>query len=84
MSLGLEVLRQELVPVADVITPNVDEAAVLAGIEAAPENAPWEDVLPGLRTTASKLRDLGTRAVVITGGHLPEANDYLSYVKTES
>ncbi len=79
--LGLEVLRQELVPVADVITPNVDEAAVLAGIEAAPKNAPWEDVLPGLRTTASKLRDLGTRAVVITGGHLTEANDYLSYVQ---
>jgi hydroxymethylpyrimidine/phosphomethylpyrimidine kinase len=78
---GLQVLRQELLPLADVITPNVDEAAMLAGSEAAPVNAPWEELLPWLRTTAAELHRVGGRAVVITGGHLAESNDYLSYVE---
>ena len=78
---GLQVLRDKFLPLADVITPNVDEAAALAGIEAPPVCAPWEELLPWLRATSGKLRGLGSRAVVITGGHLTEANDYLSYVE---
>ena len=78
---GSEVLREELLPLADVITPNVDEAAVLAGSGAPPGDRPWQDLLPWLRTTAAELRRLDSRAVVITGGHLQQANDYLSYVE---
>ena len=78
---GLPVLRKELLPLADVITPNLDEAAVLTGIEAAQTQAPWEEVLRWLRMVAATLHGLGSRAIVITGGHLPEANDYLSYVE---
>jgi hydroxymethylpyrimidine/phosphomethylpyrimidine kinase len=78
---GLRVLREELLPLADVSTPNLDEAAVLAGIETAPAERPWEDVLPWLRMAAAKLHGLGSRAVVITGGHLQEANDYLSCIE---
>jgi hydroxymethylpyrimidine/phosphomethylpyrimidine kinase len=78
---GLQILREELLPLADIITPNVDEAALLAGIEVVPTQVPWEEVLPWLRTTAAKLRSLGSRTVVITGGHLPTANDYLSYLE---
>ncbi len=78
---GINVLREELLPLADVITPNVEEAAVLARTTAAPVAASWEEVLPWLRTTAAELRKLGSRAVVITGGHLKAANDYLSYVE---
>jgi hydroxymethylpyrimidine/phosphomethylpyrimidine kinase len=78
---GLQALRQELLPLADVITPNVDEATVLAEGEAVPVGVPWEELLPWLRTTSAQLRRLGSRAVVITGGHLREANDYLSYVE---
>jgi len=77
---GLQVVREELLPLADVITPNVDEAAALAGT-AAPVDAPWEELLPWLRTTAAGLQALGSRAILITGGHLREANDYLSYVE---
>jgi hydroxymethylpyrimidine/phosphomethylpyrimidine kinase len=76
---GQEVLVKRLLPLADVITPNVDEAAALAGVEPVATDAPWEEVLPRLRAMAGKLRELGSRAVVITGGHLPEANDYLLY-----
>ena len=78
---GLEVLREELLPLADVITPNLDEAAALVDTAAAPTQATWEAVLPWLQDTAAQLRAMGSQAVVITGGHLPEtANDYLSYL----
>jgi len=77
---GLQVLKGELLPLADVITPNLEEMAVLAGIEAAPTRASWEEVLPWLRTASAKVHGLGGRAIIITGGHLPEANDYLSSV----
>jgi len=35
--------------------------------------------LPSLREIAASLHELGAKAVVITGGHLQSANDYLSY-----
>jgi hydroxymethylpyrimidine/phosphomethylpyrimidine kinase len=76
---GLQVLRQELLPLADLITPNVDEASALAETNPEPVSLLWDDILPGLRATATRLCELGSRAVVITGGDLPEANDYLSY-----
>ena len=81
---GLEVVLKRLLPLCDVITPNVDEAAALAGADPVATNASWEEVLPRLRAMAGKLRDLGSRAVVITGGHLPQANDYLLYEKAGS
>src|ERR1022692_1653035 len=74
---GQEVLVRRLLPLCDVITPNVDEAAALAGVEPVATDAPWEEALPRLRAMAVKLRELGSRAVVITGGHLQPANDYL-------
>jgi hydroxymethylpyrimidine/phosphomethylpyrimidine kinase len=76
---GREVLRDRLIPLCDVITPNVDEAAVLAGAEPVAANASWEEALPRLRAMAGRLRELGSRAVVITGGHLRPADDYLLY-----
>ncbi len=76
---GREVLIKRLLPLADVITPNIDEAAILAGVQPAAADAPWDEMLPALRAMAEKLRQLGARTVVITGGHLAQANDYLSY-----
>jgi hydroxymethylpyrimidine/phosphomethylpyrimidine kinase len=77
---GLAVIRKWLLPLCDVATPNVHEAAKLTGMDVSwvSESKSWTEALPRLRELASKLHDLGCRAAVITGGHLREANDYLS------
>ena len=58
---GVRVLRAELLPRAFVVTPNLPEAATLAGrpIRSA------EDV----REAARRIYDMGPGAVIITGGH---------------
>jgi hydroxymethylpyrimidine/phosphomethylpyrimidine kinase len=74
--LGLEVLRAML-PLCEVITPNISEAAVLARTEPLAENMDWESARPQIRRLAAKLHELGAKAVVVTGGHLDPANDFL-------
>ena len=77
---GVEIIRRVFLPICDVITPNFYEANRLAGLEfgAIFASNSYEKALPEVRQVASKLHELGARSVVITGGHLPEANDYLS------
>jgi hydroxymethylpyrimidine/phosphomethylpyrimidine kinase len=58
---GQRALRSELLARARVVTPNVAEAATLAGHPIATMDA--------ARDAARRIRDLGPRAVVITGGH---------------
>jgi hydroxymethylpyrimidine/phosphomethylpyrimidine kinase len=74
---GIYVLR-EMLPLCDVITPNLGEAATLAGLPPMSDNTAWETAVPELRRLATKLHELGSRNVVITGGHLHPANDFLS------
>jgi hydroxymethylpyrimidine/phosphomethylpyrimidine kinase len=76
---GLEILRRRLIPLCDVMTPNVGEAADLVAVEPVATGAAWDAALPRMREMAGGLHALGARAVVITGGHLQSANDYLSY-----
>jgi hydroxymethylpyrimidine/phosphomethylpyrimidine kinase len=75
---GLEVLRSRLLPMAEVITPNIEEAAELAGIGHLHPGTHWEGALAWLSRAADKLHQRGARNVVITGGHLLEPNDLLS------
>jgi len=76
---GLVVLRTRLIPLCDVVTPNTNEAAILVGAEPITEGTSWQCALPQLRRWATQLHELGAKGVVITGGHLRPANDYLSY-----
>ncbi|HEY8584349.1 MAG TPA: bifunctional hydroxymethylpyrimidine kinase/phosphomethylpyrimidine kinase, partial [Capillimicrobium sp.] len=62
-----QALRELILPLATVVTPNVAESRVLAG---ASEDAPLEDV-------AARILALGARSVIITGGHREEATDLL-------
>jgi len=68
---GTKLLIEKLIPLADVITPNVDEAAVLTGLQVTD--------LDEMRAAAAKLHEMGSTALVITGGHLDKAIDLLSF-----
>jgi hydroxymethylpyrimidine/phosphomethylpyrimidine kinase len=59
---AVQALRERLLPLAAVVTPNVPEAEVLAGRALSGE----ED----LRRAAVEIAALGPRAVVMKGGHL--------------
>lgn len=68
---GLSLLTERLLPLATVITPNVDEAAALTGREVSN--------LEQMRWAAGRLHEMGAASVVITGGHLDKAIDLLSF-----
>lgn len=68
---GVRVLVEHLLPLADVITPNVDEAAAITGLKVTD--------LDEMKAAAAKLHELGAAAVVVTGGHLEKAIDLLSF-----
>ena len=62
---GVAALRERLLPLARVVTPNLAEAAVLAGRDV--------HTLADMREAARCIRDLGPRAVLVKGGHLAGA-----------
>ena len=68
---GTKILASELLPLASVITPNVEEAAVLTGLPVTN--------LEQMRAAALKLHEMGAESVVVTGGHLDKAIDLLSF-----
>jgi hydroxymethylpyrimidine/phosphomethylpyrimidine kinase len=68
---GIKLLIERLIPLADVVTPNIDEAAAITGIKV-------KD-LEDMKVASAKLHELGAPAVVITGGHLEKATDLLSF-----
>jgi hydroxymethylpyrimidine/phosphomethylpyrimidine kinase len=70
-SSGSRLMIERLVPLATVVTPNLDEAAALTGVVV---NNPEQ-----MKSAALKLHSLGAAAVVVTGGHLEKAIDLLSF-----
>ncbi len=68
---GRGVLLEVLLPLATVVTPNVEEASALTGMAVAdPEQ---------MRAAAVVLHEMGAAAVVVTGGDLEKAIDLLSF-----
>lgn len=67
---GVRVLKQELLQLSDVITPNVDEAETLTGVRTRTSDA--------MRAAALSMHELGAINVIITGGHLARPTDFLS------
>jgi hydroxymethylpyrimidine/phosphomethylpyrimidine kinase len=68
---GTRRLIERLIPLAKVITPNLEEASLLTGM--AVTN------LEQMREAAVRLHAMGSRNVVVTGGDLVKAIDLLSF-----
>jgi len=68
---AVEALKQDLLPLATVLCPNIPEAEELAGVTLKQE----KDIAPLLR----RLHALGPKYILLKGGHLPSASavDYL-------
>jgi hydroxymethylpyrimidine/phosphomethylpyrimidine kinase len=67
---GLQVMKQRILGRACVITPNIDEAAGLTGLNVT--------TLAEMRAAASCLHEMGARNVIITGGHMDPPHDLIS------
>jgi hydroxymethylpyrimidine/phosphomethylpyrimidine kinase len=61
------ILRSQLLPLAEVVTPNIPEAEVLIGGRI--------ETLEDMRAAASAIFDLGAKHVVVKGGHLGQGRD---------
>ena len=68
---GTRLLIERLIPLAELVTPNLDEASALTGM--AVTN------LDQMGEAAAHLHSLGAANVVVTGGHLEKAIDLLSF-----
>jgi len=68
---AVDALKQDLLPLASIVTPNMPEAEVLAGMKIATA----EDA----REAARHIHDLGPGIVVVKGGHLEGAPIDLVY-----
>jgi hydroxymethylpyrimidine/phosphomethylpyrimidine kinase len=67
---AIQVLKTFLLPYAFLLTPNLEEASLLTGVEVRD--------LAGMRDAAEKLAALGPKAVLVKGGHLGgDATDIL-------
>ena len=64
---AVDALRERLLPLAEVVTPNLGEVAVLCGVEVAN--------VGDLNRAAQAMKNLGPRWVLIKGGHLPDSGD---------
>jgi len=92
---GTRLMIERLFPLAEVITPNLDEAAALTGMSlasvplaktaaasagsSAGGGASVGASLETMRQAAHQLHNIGAANVVVTGGHLEKAIDLLSF-----
>lgn len=70
---AISTLKEALIPLADIITPNLPEGAALTGKPVPESEADMQDMV-------EELRALGAKAVLLKGGHLEQdenSNDLL-------
>lgn len=72
---ALDALRTRLLPLASLVTPNLPEAELLLGRPIADRAA--------MRDALAALRELGARAVLLKGGHLPGTGDVVDLFADE-
>ncbi|MEC6813687.1 bifunctional hydroxymethylpyrimidine kinase/phosphomethylpyrimidine kinase [Photobacterium toruni] len=65
---AITTLKTELLPLADIITPNLPEAAALTGLDI-PQS------LADMQSMISALRNINPHAILLKGGHLEQSSD---------
>ena len=65
----VEDFKSKLVPICDVITPNIHEAETLSEIKIKTEK--------DIRNAASKIQELGAKNVIVKGGHFRNDNEMI-------
>jgi hydroxymethylpyrimidine/phosphomethylpyrimidine kinase len=89
-SAGIHLMVERLFPLAEVVTPNLDEAAALtdiplaSGAAASAASGATRGISMGtsidtMREAARRMHVLGAANVVVTAGHLDKAVDLLSF-----
>jgi hydroxymethylpyrimidine/phosphomethylpyrimidine kinase len=68
---GRKVMVEKLLPLTTVTTPNAHEAALLTDLEVTS--------IDDMKLAANRLREMGAKNVVVTGGHLDVAIDLLNF-----
>lgn len=58
---AVDALKEEMIPICDLLTPNVPEAALLTGLEIRDGD--------GILAAGERLLDMGAAAVLVKGGH---------------
>jgi len=66
---GVTILADRLLPLASVVTPNAHEAAILTGGKV--------ETIEEMKQAADQLKEMGAKAVIVTGGHLKPTTDVL-------
>jgi len=61
-SMGVEMMKKTLIPLATLVTPNLSEAEALTGLSV--------QTVDTMKSAAEKIHTLGCRAVLVKGGHL--------------
>ncbi len=61
---AIKALKRELLPLAEIVTPNISEASILSGVEVVD--------LESMKRAAKEILTLGVKYVVLKGGHLDE------------
>jgi hydroxymethylpyrimidine/phosphomethylpyrimidine kinase len=59
---GVDLLAKRLIPLADIVTPNLREASVLADMSVTD--------MDGMKSAAAVIREMGCAYVLVKGGHL--------------
>lgn len=71
---AVRVLRERLLPITTVLTPNIPEAVLL--LRDAGQHVKNPGTLDEAKALAKQVHELGPKAVLLKGGHIPLARDY--------
>ena len=71
---AVQILRERLLPVTTVLTPNISEAILLLG--GSDQYVKNPSNLVEAKALAKEVHGLGSKAVLLKGGHIPLARDY--------